>query len=114
MKQCHKCRKEWTSVKKQPGVKEVCEGCNAYLHCCMNCRFHDKSKHNECAIPTTEWVGDRQGCNFCDEFEFADAKLETGRHEQKEKAQSAFRGLFDSSDDETDSAPTDFDKLFGE
>ncbi len=114
MKQCHKCGKEWVSSLRQPAVKEVCEGCNAYLHCCMNCRFHDKSKHNECAIPTTDWVGDRRGCNFCDEFEFADGAHGKDQSAVKQKAQSAFDNLFGGSDDDTDKTPSDFDKLFGD
>lgn len=85
MKQCHQCKTPWVSEKKQPGPKEFCDSCGAYIHCCLNCRFYNPAKHNECAIGTTDWVGDKAGLNFCDEFEFSDAdannseKLEEGR-----------------------------------
>lgn len=71
MRRCHSCGQPWESEKKVPGVKEFCEKCSAYLHCCLNCRHYEPAKHNQCAIPTTDWVGDKAGANFCDEFEFA-------------------------------------------
>jgi hypothetical protein len=114
MKRCHKCQTEWVSEKKQPGVKETCPKCNAYLHACINCRFHDKTKHNECHIPNTEWVGDRVGCNFCDEFEFADASKAGAPDTKKEKALNALGALFGGESDGTPPEGKDaFDKLFG-
>jgi hypothetical protein len=50
MRHCHKCGTEWVSDKRVPGVKETCPNCTAYLHCCFNCRFHDRSAHNQCLI----------------------------------------------------------------
>ncbi|HPO15455.1 MAG TPA: hypothetical protein PLI09_18580 [Candidatus Hydrogenedentes bacterium] len=86
------------SVKRQPGVKEFCAQCSAYLHCCLNCRFHDPSLHNECKIPNTEWVGDRKGANFCDEFEFADTIPGGNASEtKKDQARQALDGLFGGS-----------------
>lgn len=113
MKQCHKCGEAWVSEKKQPAVKAYCEKCSAYLHCCVNCRFHDKSRHNECRIGTTEWVGDREGANFCDEFEFKDSEAGTGVTGQGAKAKSELDSLFGGGED---SGPglDDFKKLFGD
>jgi len=97
------------SVKRQPGVKEFCAKCSAYLHCCLNCRFRDPALHNECAIPNTEWVGDRKGANFCDEFEFADTSPGTGSSDAKQdKARQAFEGLFGA----TAPKPKTLDDLF--
>jgi hypothetical protein len=99
MKRCHKCGKEWVSEKRQPSFKDYCASCSAYLHCCINCRFRNPGKHNQCEIPTTEWVGDRAGANFCEDFEFADTEAQTGQVKTKEKARDAFDALFGAAED---------------
>jgi hypothetical protein len=72
MKQCHACGEAWEgSPGSQPGRNETCAKCGADLHCCLNCRLHDPSLHNECSSRTTETVKDKEKRNFCDEFEFA-------------------------------------------
>jgi len=115
MKQCHKCGREWTAEKKQPAVKDFCEGCTAYLHCCLNCRHYDPAKHNQCAIGTTEWVGDKAGANFCDEFEFQDAGAIRAESAATDKAREALQGLFGTKEPLPDGERLDsFKKLFGE
>lgn len=114
MKRCHRCGEAWVSEKKQPAVKEYCEKCSAYLHCCVNCRFHDKSRHNECRIGTTEWVGDREGANFCDEFEFRDAEPGSGAPGETGKAKDELDSLFGGGEDEPGLGLDDFKKLFGD
>ncbi len=114
MRQCHRCGAEWVGDKRQPGPKEFCAQCTAYLHCCKNCKFHDTSAHNECRIPNTEWVGDRAGCNFCDEFEFADTQPGATRGDvKKAQARDALRSLFDGDADTMPTGADAFDKLFG-
>jgi hypothetical protein len=115
MKRCHKCGSEWISEKKQPAVKEYCAVCTAYLHCCLNCRFHDPHAHNQCYIPNTEWVSDRAGGNFCDEFEFADRDATAPASMGKQRAHEALKGLFGDVDDEgIKKGPDDFKELFGD
>jgi len=114
MYRCHSCGLEWVSEKKQPAVKESCEDCGAYLHCCLNCRFYDEHVHNKCAIPTTEWVGDRAGCNFCDEFTFADTRAKTRTGDKRAQARDAFTGLLEGKGAGDETAADDFDKLFGD
>ncbi len=111
MKRCHRCGAEWTGEKRQPGVKEYCEQCSAYLHCCMNCRFHRPHAHNECQVPNSEWVGDRKGGNFCGDFEFLDMTLEGGEDEKNDKARDALAGLF-GDDSGEEKKPAAFDDLF--
>lgn len=115
MKKCHACGREWVSEVKRPAVKEVCEGCGAYLHCCLNCRYHDPHAHNQCYIPTTDWVGDRAGCNFCDEFEFADGEKNKKHDAAKDKARDALGKLFgeNGEDPGTREGKDAFGKLFG-
>lgn len=97
MKRCHQCGKEWVSEKKQPGVKEFCDACAAYLHCCLNCRFYDPHAHNGCSIPTTDWVGDKAGPNFCDEFEFADSQTAVAQDTAQAEARRRLDSLFGPS-----------------
>jgi hypothetical protein len=67
---CFHCQAPWESTLRQPAVKETCDQCGAYLHCCKNCRFHRRGYPNACYIPDTEKIADKQRANFCDEFEF--------------------------------------------
>lgn len=121
---CHKCDAAWESQARQPGVKEICERCGAYLHCCKNCTHHRPSMHNQCYIPNTDWVSDRAGLNFCDEFTFrthkdskananddarAQAEALLGSDEGKAPSLDDLFGDVKSEDDPKD----DFDKLFG-
>jgi len=50
--------------------------------------------HNHCRIPNTEWVGDRAGANFCDEFEFADSEACSPEAVEHDQARQAFGALF--------------------
>jgi len=79
---CFNCQHPWESTLRQPAVKETCDHCGAYLHCCRNCRFHRKGYPNECYIPDTEKIADKARANFCDEFEFrsppSDSNSSTG------------------------------------
>lgn len=48
--------------------REACSRCEAELHCCLNCTFHDPSNYNECREPSAERVVDKERSNFCDYF----------------------------------------------
>ena len=94
MRQCHYCGVEWNSDKAVPGVKEFCEHCDAYLHCCLNCRYYDPAVAQQCAIPNIEYIADKAGASFCDEFEFrvtqGGAKTDSG----EARARAAFSAMF--------------------
>lgn len=93
MKCCHKCGAPWLSSLRVPGVKEICETCDAYLHCCRNCRHHRRGLPNQCYIPNTEAVADRAGCNFCDDFEFHDADVAAKDRDAEARARAQALGL---------------------
>jgi hypothetical protein len=114
MRRCHKCGTEWVSDKERPGFKAFCEQCSAYLHACTNCRFYDPHAHNRCSIPTTEWVPDPEGSNYCDDFHFSTAQAKGGPEGGNQQAKDAFGTLFGEADEAESSVPTDFDKLFGD
>jgi hypothetical protein len=63
---CHRCGAEFgvSAV----GVRDVCERCRAYLHCCRNCEFYEPGAHNDCREPNAEAVADKEQGNFCDFF----------------------------------------------
>jgi hypothetical protein len=117
MAQCHSCGREWVTQKRVrvPGVKETCEGCGGYLHCCMNCRFHDPSAHNQCVIPKTEWVADRAKANFCDQFEWRRLASEGAQAEAGGDARQALDALFgDDAGPVREEGRTNLDSLFGD
>ena len=115
MRRCQKCGAEWISDKKQPGAKETCPECAAYLHCCLNCRFHELGVYNDCSIGTTEYVADKDGCNFCDEFEFAASDEAVAGSGTADEARSSFDSLFGASEHKKDQERlNDFKRLFGE
>ena len=95
MKLCYRCGKEWVSLtKKQPGVKETCPRCNAYLHCCLNCKWYMPGKPNDCYVPNTDKVANKEGPNFCDFFEFKEGSSNNNWEVQREKAKKDFDNLF--------------------
>jgi hypothetical protein len=47
---------------------EECPHCGADVHSCLNCLNYDRSAHNQCREPLSEWVSDREKANFCDYF----------------------------------------------
>jgi hypothetical protein len=67
-RRCPKCAAEW-ELKGAIGFREECPECAAFLHTCPNCRNFEPNRR-DCRIPTTDPVHDREGMNFCEEFEF--------------------------------------------
>ena len=72
MKVCYRCGKE-VEIERTVGRTEPCPHCDADLHCCLNCKFYDKTAHNECREPQAEPVADKEKGNFCDYFVFKDS-----------------------------------------
>lgn len=62
---CWKCEKE---VDLPIHFKATCDHCFAYLHACKGCRFYQLGKPNDCLIPGTEQIADREANNYCDDF----------------------------------------------
>lgn len=115
MRQCYGCGLEWVSENRRPGFKEYCERCSAYLHCCKNCRFYSARAHNNCTIPTTEWVPDKAGVCYCDDFEFGknthNPLSDNTLQDTKDSLNELFGGKLDDNGDEE---PKDLDALFGD
>jgi hypothetical protein len=63
---CHGCGAPFAG--ERVGVRNVCGGCAAYLHCCRNCDFYAPGLSNDCREPVAERVTDKMQGNFCDHF----------------------------------------------
>jgi hypothetical protein len=92
MARCFKCSADFP-LEGRPGRKEECPACAASLHCCLGCRFHDSSAHNQCREPGTDFIRDRESANFCDSFEMSLA-VGAGSGGEQESAKAALHDLF--------------------
>ena len=67
------------------------------------------------SIPNTDWVGDRAGANFCDEFEFMDAGQDGASPDQEQQhARDALNSLFGEGGGPAEPKGNPLDDLFGE
>jgi len=84
--------------------RATCDKCGSWLHCCKNCKHYRPGLPNDCFIPGTEYIADREGCNFCEEY----ALLGKGA-DQKGSASDASKRLFG---EDTTERKKSFDSLF--
>lgn len=49
--------------------RALCERCSAWLHCCKNCKNYKQGLPNDCLIPGTDLISDREASNFCEDFQ---------------------------------------------
>lgn len=45
-----------------------CEVCGRDLHTCKNCKYYSPGKPNDCLVPGTLYISDREAYNFCEDF----------------------------------------------
>ena len=94
MKYCHKCLTPWDEAG-APGFRDICPRCKNSLHACLNCRFYDTSKSNQCFANVEEPVIYKDRSNFCEEFRFAEHKAPPAPPSKSaESAKDAFNTLF--------------------
>lgn len=67
---CWKCGASLHHVDRKISFRAICDQCGTSLHCCKNCLNYAPGKPNDCAVPGTEYIPDREANNFCEEFEF--------------------------------------------
>lgn len=91
--------------------RATCDSCHASLHCCRNCLYYKPGRPNDCMIPGTDPITDREANNFCEEF-----KLLGKAPEKKINPKSIESRLFGepaSHDDSQLDDPTQrFNRLF--
>ena len=78
------------------GFADCCERCDADLHVCLNCQFHDPSAYNECRESSAERVRDRDRANRCEYFAPGDREGGGGAS-ARNAAHSALDDLFKKS-----------------
>lgn len=50
------------------GFRALCIHCDCDLHVCKGCRYFCLGKSNDCLVPGTEFIQDRERANLCEEF----------------------------------------------
>jgi hypothetical protein len=89
---CWKCRKLVSEVNNKISFRAQCPHCGVDLHTCTNCRYYSPGKPNDCLIPGTEWIKDREAMNFCEDFS---AKLPSlTKDDSQVKGKDFFKSLF--------------------
>jgi len=91
---CFSCNDETElAAGERIGFSDRCAHCDADLHVCRNCRFHDPSAYNECRESSAERVRDRDRANRCEYF--APGAREGGQGgSAREAARTALDELF--------------------
>ena len=109
---CWKCSKDIDVPIGALPFKSICDNCHTWQHACINCQFYQIGKPNDCLIPNTESISDREKYNFCDEFSLK--KLSTFEKNQSSKSDVAKRLFGDDDDKEIppSSAEDRFNALF--
>jgi hypothetical protein len=64
---CWKCSKSLDSALKI-GFRTVCPHCDVDLHVCVNCKYYSPGKPNDCIVPGTESIRDREKANLCEDY----------------------------------------------
>ena len=90
---CHKCTKE-LSLDGTIERKEECPFCHADLHCCLNCRFYDRSAPRQCKEPVAELVREKEKANFCDYFVFKQSDGAGSQDSAQDQARKQLGDLF--------------------
>jgi len=93
MKVCHACKRE-LALGRETGRRDECPHCAADLHCCLNCRFFDRSAPKQCREPIAELVREKDKANYCDLFSFTHAAAGALPGDTVEKTRQALDDLF--------------------
>ncbi len=70
MPTCYFCGAEVEIIDRKVGRMDECPSYRRDLHSCMQCRFYDRSYHNQCRENQAQQVADKEKSNFCEFFEF--------------------------------------------
>lgn len=66
---CWKCGSELAApLDRKLSFRETCDKCHAWLHCCKNCKNYKQGLPNDCMVPGTDFIADREAMNFCEDY----------------------------------------------
>ncbi|PIS02852.1 MAG: hypothetical protein COT85_02130 [Chlamydiae bacterium CG10_big_fil_rev_8_21_14_0_10_42_34] len=88
---CWKCSKLISDTPVKIGFRALCPHCEIDLHTCTNCRYYSPGKPNDCLVPGTEFIRDREANNFCEEFKVQVAVSPNQKKDVKNKFNSLFK-----------------------
>ena len=88
---CWKCHKAVSTEPMKIGFRAVCPHCDRDLHVCVNCRHYAPGKPNECNIPGTDYVKDREVMNYCEEFTVKPPIVASKKEDPKNHFNSLFK-----------------------
>lgn len=92
---CYHCKKHVPIEEKtRLTSRDDCPHCRISLHCCLNCRFYDINRPNQCAEPQAERVTNKDRANYCNYFEPAPETGNSARESAQEKSRKQFDDLF--------------------
>lgn len=78
MNVCYKCGHPLPELDfSKIGFRASCDHCGCDLHVCKNCVFYQVGKPNDCLVPGTEYVSDREKANLCESFKLLGKKIDT-------------------------------------
>jgi len=90
MLHCWKCKKLISEEPMKIGFRTQCPHCEIDLHVCVNCRHYSPGKPNDCNVPGTPYIKDREVMNFCEDFSL---KTPTS-YKPKDDIKNHFKSLF--------------------
>lgn len=92
---CYHCKKQ-VSIEEKTRLtsRDDCPHCRSSLRCCLNCRFYDQNRPNQCAEPQAERVVHKDRANYCLNFEPASETDSTSKESAQDKARKQFDAMF--------------------
>lgn len=92
---CHACGT--TITRNEPIPRDLtCEKCGADVRCCLNCKFNDSTRNNQCRETEADLVMDKTRRNFCEYFVLSDRAFAGGaaRVDRAAEARAKLDALF--------------------
>lgn len=90
--ECWRCGEKFEAYENSKiPFRMTCEKCHACLHSCVNCKNYYPGLPNDCKIPNTDPIRDRDASNFCEEFVLKGQKQST---ENKKSISDVSKSLF--------------------
>jgi len=99
---CPKCK---SKLSEQISFRSTCENCEIDLHVCVNCKNYSIGKPNDCFVPNTEYVSDREKNNYCEDY----SPLKAPTDDKKASKDEVSEKLFGEKED---TEKKSFDSLF--
>lgn len=92
-----------------------CDKCYACLHSCVNCKNYQPGLPNDCKIPDTDPISDREASNFCEEFVLKGQKLALKKGKDPlDISKSLFKDAEDEPPKDNPNPEDRFKSLFGD